>query len=109
LASLLRTLRRPPGPPPFPYTTLFRSLSLPLGAPAAGTSVSTPVWRSQPCCLYKAELLESAMSDITLTTLNKLNQSGEKFACLTAYDATFPPLALTPAAEVLLLVAALAV
>jgi len=29
------------------------------------------------------------MPDVTLTTLNKLKQSGEKIVCLTAYDATF--------------------
>src|SRR5690554_7191532 len=42
------------------------------------------------------------MSDITLTTLNKLKQSGEKFTCLTAYDATFAHLESTAGIEVLL-------
>ncbi|WP_028615131.1 3-methyl-2-oxobutanoate hydroxymethyltransferase [Halopseudomonas pelagia] len=32
------------------------------------------------------------MSDVTLTTLNKLKQSGEKITCLTSYDATFTKL-----------------
>lgn len=43
------------------------------------------------------------MSDITLTTLNKLKQSGEKFTCLTAYDATFAHLESTAGVEVLLI------
>lgn len=43
------------------------------------------------------------MPDITLTTLNKLKQSGEKFACLTAYDATFAHLESTAGVEVLLI------
>lgn len=43
------------------------------------------------------------MPDITVTTLNKLKQSGEKFACLTAYDATFAHLESTAGVEVLLI------
>ncbi|TKA89505.1 3-methyl-2-oxobutanoate hydroxymethyltransferase [Halopseudomonas bauzanensis] len=43
------------------------------------------------------------MPDITLTTLNKLKQNGEKFACLTAYDATFAHLESTAGVEVLLI------
>ncbi|PRB79860.1 3-methyl-2-oxobutanoate hydroxymethyltransferase [Pseudomonas sp. MYb185] len=43
------------------------------------------------------------MPDITLTTLNKLKQNGEKFTCLTAYDATFAHLESTAGVEVLLI------
>lgn len=43
------------------------------------------------------------MPDITLTTLNKLKQSGEKFACLTAYDALFAHLESTAGVELLLI------
>lgn len=32
---------------------------------------------------------KSRTASITLTTLNKMKQAGEKFACLTAYDASF--------------------
>src|SRR5690606_25339134 len=70
---------------------------------AIGATDSPPACRSQPCCLSEAELLESAMPDITLTTLNKLKQNGEKFACLTAYDATFAHLESTAGVEVLLI------
>lgn len=43
------------------------------------------------------------MPDITLTTLNKLKQSGEKIACLTAYDALFAHIESTAGAELLLI------
>ena len=43
------------------------------------------------------------MPDITLTTLNKLKQSGEKFACLTAYDALFAHLESAAGVELLLI------
>ena len=43
------------------------------------------------------------MPDITLTTLNKLKQTGEKFACLTAYDALFAHLQSTAGVELLLI------
>ena len=39
---------------------------------------------------------------VTLSTLNKLKQDGEKFTCLTAYDATFAHMASTAGVEVLL-------
>lgn len=39
---------------------------------------------------------------VTLSTLNKLKSNGEKFACLTAYDATFAHMASTAGVEVLL-------
>lgn len=42
------------------------------------------------------------MPDITLTTLNKLKQSGEKFACLTAYDALFAHIESAAGVELLL-------
>ncbi|MEH6566780.1 MAG: 3-methyl-2-oxobutanoate hydroxymethyltransferase [Halopseudomonas sp.] len=42
------------------------------------------------------------MPDVTLTTLNKLKQSGEKIVCLTAYDATFAHLESTVGVEVML-------
>lgn len=43
------------------------------------------------------------MPDVTLTTLNKLKQSGEKIVCLTAYDATFAHLECTAGVEVILI------
>ena len=39
---------------------------------------------------------------VTLSTLNKLKSNGEKFACLTAYDATFAHMASSAGVEVLL-------
>lgn len=42
------------------------------------------------------------MADVTLTTLNKLKQSGEKIVCLTAYDATFAHLESQAGVEVIL-------
>ena len=39
---------------------------------------------------------------ITLSTLNKLKQAGDKFTCLTAYDSTFAHLASSAGVEVLL-------
>lgn len=42
------------------------------------------------------------MPDVTLTTLNKLKQSGEKIVCLTAYDATFAHLESQAGVEVIL-------
>ncbi|SDS91805.1 3-methyl-2-oxobutanoate hydroxymethyltransferase [Halopseudomonas sabulinigri] len=42
------------------------------------------------------------MPDVTLTTLNKLKQSGEKIVCLTAYDATFAHLESVAGVEVML-------
>lgn len=42
------------------------------------------------------------MSDVTLTTLNKLKQAGEKITCLTAYDATFAKLVNEAGVEVIL-------
>ncbi len=42
------------------------------------------------------------MPDVTLTTLNKLKQSGEKIVCLTAYDATFAHLESEAGVEVML-------
>ena len=39
---------------------------------------------------------------VTLSTLNKLKQDGEKFSCLTAYDSTFAHLASDAGVEVLL-------
>lgn len=46
--------------------------------------------------------MESAMPDITLTTLSKLKQTGEKITCLTAYDATFSKLVNEAGVEVIL-------
>lgn len=46
--------------------------------------------------------MESAMPDVTLTTLNKLKQSGEKITCLTSYDATFTKLVNEAGVEVIL-------
>ncbi|SDS92540.1 ketopantoate hydroxymethyltransferase [Halopseudomonas xinjiangensis] len=43
------------------------------------------------------------MPDVTLTTLNKLKQSGEKIVCLTAYDATFAHLECQAGVEVILI------
>lgn len=43
------------------------------------------------------------MPDVTLTTLNKLKQSGEKIVCLTAYDATFANLECKAGVEVILI------
>lgn len=45
---------------------------------------------------------QSKTLNITLTTLNKLKANGEKFACLTAYDACFASIASTAGVEVLL-------
>ncbi|PCC98029.1 3-methyl-2-oxobutanoate hydroxymethyltransferase [Halopseudomonas pelagia] len=42
------------------------------------------------------------MPDVTLTTLNKLKQNGEKITCLTAYDATFTKLVNEAGVEVIL-------
>ena len=42
------------------------------------------------------------MPDVTLTTLNKLKQDGEKITCLTAYDATFTKLVNEAGVEVIL-------
>lgn len=42
------------------------------------------------------------MSKVTVTTLKKMKQAGEKFACLTAYDASFARLLETAGVEVLL-------
>lgn len=42
------------------------------------------------------------MPDVTLTTLNKLKQNGEKITCLTAYDATFAKLVNEAGVEVIL-------
>lgn len=42
------------------------------------------------------------MSNITVTTLKKMKQAGEKFACLTVYDATFAQLLEAAGVEVLL-------
>ena len=42
------------------------------------------------------------MPDVTLTTLNKLKQSGEKITCLTSYDATFAKLVNEAGVEVIL-------
>lgn len=42
------------------------------------------------------------MPDVTLTTLNKLKQSGEKITCLTSYDATFTKLVNEAGVEVIL-------
>lgn len=42
------------------------------------------------------------MPDVTLTTLNKLKQNGEKIVCLTAYDATFAHLESQAGVEVIL-------
>ncbi|WP_455222340.1 3-methyl-2-oxobutanoate hydroxymethyltransferase [Kaarinaea lacus] len=42
------------------------------------------------------------MSKVTVTTLKKMKQAGEKFTCLTAYDATFAQLLETAGVEVLL-------
>ncbi|MDH5592917.1 MAG: 3-methyl-2-oxobutanoate hydroxymethyltransferase, partial [Gammaproteobacteria bacterium] len=39
---------------------------------------------------------------ITLTTLRNMKQAGEKFACLTAYDATFARLLDDAGVEVVL-------
>lgn len=39
---------------------------------------------------------------VTLSTLNKLKSNGEKFTCLTAYDATFAHMASTAGVDVLL-------
>ena len=43
------------------------------------------------------------MPDVTLTTLNKLKQSGEKIVCLTAYDATFAHVESEAGVEVILI------
>ncbi|HET8707796.1 MAG TPA: 3-methyl-2-oxobutanoate hydroxymethyltransferase [Pseudomonadales bacterium] len=43
------------------------------------------------------------MSHVTLTTLNKLKQSGEKFAVLTAYDSTFSNVVSSAGVEVILI------
>lgn len=43
------------------------------------------------------------MPDVTLTTLNKLKQSGEKIVCLTAYDATFAHTESVAGVEVILI------
>ena len=42
------------------------------------------------------------MPDVTLSTLQELNQKGEKIAMLTAYDATFASVAANAGVEVLL-------
>ncbi|SFM78717.1 3-methyl-2-oxobutanoate hydroxymethyltransferase [Halopseudomonas yangmingensis] len=42
------------------------------------------------------------MPEVTLTTLNKLKQTGEKIVCLTAYDATFAHLESRAGVEVIL-------
>ena len=42
------------------------------------------------------------MAKITLNTLKKMKQSGEKITCLTAYDSTFASLASTQGVEVIL-------
>jgi len=42
------------------------------------------------------------MSKVTVATLKKMKQAGEKFACLTAYDATFAQVLETAGVEVLL-------
>lgn len=42
------------------------------------------------------------MSSVTLTTLRKMKQAGERFACLTAYDASFARLIDEAGAEVVL-------
>ena len=45
---------------------------------------------------------QSKPASITLTTLNRMQQQGEKFACLTAYDACFASILSTAGVEVLL-------
>lgn len=45
---------------------------------------------------------QSKNSNVTITTLNKLKSSGEKFACLTAYDACFANILSSAGVEVLL-------
>lgn len=42
------------------------------------------------------------MSKVTISTLNKMKTAGEKFACITAYDATFARLVSDAGAETLL-------
>lgn len=42
------------------------------------------------------------MANITLTTLNKIKQNREKFACLTAYDATFAHVVSSAGVDVIL-------
>jgi 3-methyl-2-oxobutanoate hydroxymethyltransferase len=44
---------------------------------------------------------------VTISTLNKLKQAGEKFSCLTAYDATFSGQISTAGVEVMLIGASL--
>ncbi len=45
---------------------------------------------------------QSKNSNVTITTLNKMKSSGEKFACLTAYDACFANILSSAGVEVLL-------
>ncbi len=45
---------------------------------------------------------QTRTANVTLTTLNKMKQSGEKFACLTAYDACFAGILSEAGVEVLL-------
>lgn len=45
---------------------------------------------------------QSKTANVTLTTLNKMKQSGEKFTCLTAYDACFAKILSETGVEVLL-------
>lgn len=45
---------------------------------------------------------QSKIRNVTLTTLNKMKQQGEKFACLTAYDACFAEILSSAGVEVLL-------
>ncbi len=45
---------------------------------------------------------QSKAANVTLTTLNRMKQNGEKFACLTAYDACFATITSNAGVEVLL-------
>src|SRR6056297_3193442 len=52
--------------------------------------------------LFSARVSDRSMGKITISTLDRMKEAGEKFVCITAYDATFARLVNEAGAETIL-------
>src|SRR5689334_23868420 len=74
----------PPASTLFPYTTLFRSNSVP------GGLICNAAWRQRQMSVHSSPRSDSApRKPLTLHALRGMQQRGEPIAMLTAYDASF--------------------
>src|SRR3712207_7452659 len=72
-------IRRPPRPPLFPYTTLFRSTRPPTGSPVASSHTAAATSSTATSCISPGEsrTLSPSAADSTICGRNSKNRSEE--------------------------------